>query len=207
MDLSQWIAQHASRTPATRGAALRRPETSAMRRLRAPDRRRSPPRSAAPACQARRPRRLARAEQPGDAGAAVRLRAARRDLHAAELAPGRAGAPGDAAAECPPRCCSSRTAFAAPTRRAAGRAARRTRASRSARTAPRGWIALGRVPRRAAAAACRRRRPTRRRAGAAVLHLRLDRPAQGRAAEPGGAGLQRRQQRRHARPGQPTTGC
>ena len=90
-------------------------------------------------------------------------------------------------------------------RRTAGRPARhrmrRARAKRAARL-----DALGCVPGRrpwALAAGTGRRRFS----GAAVLHLRLDGTAQGRAIEPGSAGLQRRQQRRHARPGQQRTGC
>ena len=137
--------------------------------------------------RARRPRRDPQPQSSRLSGAALRLRAARRAAGAAQLAARGAGAGvhphrrvGEGAGGGAGLCAGHRAAES----RAAGRTGRRPR-----------FRAGGQVVRRSAARrqrrrpqpACRSHQPA-----ADRLHLRHDRPAEGRGAAPGGAGLERR---------------
>ena len=203
MDLSQWIAQHASRTPARTALRFEGRDISYAELAAQID-------GIAAALAARHVR-------PGDRVAWLGLNSPA--MLATLFACARVGAiflPLNWRLAAPehkamlqastPALLFVEDAFAADT--AAQQVAPRAHRMRRARRGRAQRLdALGRVPRRRPRRPCRPRWPTPGSRRAAVLHLRLDGTAQGRAAEPGGAGLQRRQQRRHARPGQHATGC
>ena len=201
MDLSQWIAQHASRRPDRVALRFEGRDISYAQFAARID-----GIAAALAVRHVRPgdRIACGAEQPVHAGRPVRLRPRRCDLPATELAPGRARTQGHAAGQYP----------VAVVRRgrlrrrdgcAAGRPARHG-LHRARRGRPARMDALGGIPRRRPRTLVTRAGQFRFRS-AALLHLRIDRAPQGRAAEPGGAGLQCREQRRHAWPGQQRPGA
>ena len=139
MDLSQWIEQPREAHAGTRAALRFEGEEIGYAALARADRR------------DRRRRWRAAASAPGDRVAwlglnspamladAVRLRAARRDLHAAELAPRAAGAPGVAARVHAGAAVASTRSSSRPAPQRASRPPARA-ASRSA-ASPRGWTA------------------------------------------------------------------
>ena len=175
MDLSDWIERQAAFAPA-KAALLRRPATE-LRRARGRD----PADGRRARRERRRPRRSRGApglQRDRADRAAVRLRPAGRAVRAAVVAPRAARAPHDAR-----RLPAARARRDRPVRRPTGDRRRVGRhGAREPRRAARRLAAPGSASSMPATARRQAGSATGRRAGAALLHLRLDRAPQGRGA-------------------------